>query len=38
MGEKMGGLKVLATAKRGSCGRLLVIEGGGLKILKKQSL
>ena len=28
MDEKMGGLKVLATERGGSCGRLLVIEGG----------
>ena len=39
MNEKMGRFEILATAKRGSCGRLFVIEGGGgVEILKKQSL
>ena len=41
MGEKMGRVEILATAKRGFCGRLFAIEAGGgvgLDILKRQSL
>ena len=36
MGEKMGGLEILATAKRARVlGEFLVIEGGGLEILNR---